>query len=32
VGGAYHFLRPGSIAAQIDFFLKAAAPWVNRYG
>ena len=24
--GAYHFLRPGSIAAQVDFFLKVAAP------
>jgi lysozyme len=24
--GAYHFLRPGSIAAQVDFFLKIAAP------
>ena len=24
--GAYHFLRPGSIAAQVDFFLKAASP------
>ena len=24
--GAYHFLRPSSIAAQVDFFLKVAAP------
>jgi lysozyme len=24
--GAYHFLRPGSIAAQVDFFLKVATP------
>jgi lysozyme len=24
--GAYHFLRPGSIATQVDFFLKVAAP------
>jgi GH25 family lysozyme M1 (1,4-beta-N-acetylmuramidase) len=24
--GAYHFLRPVSIAAQVDFFLKVAAP------
>src|SRR5262245_54459817 len=24
--GAYHFLRPGSIPAQVDFFLKIAAP------
>jgi len=24
--GAYHFLRPGSTAAQVDFFLKVAAP------
>jgi len=24
--GAYHFLRPGPIAAQVDFFLKVAAP------
>jgi lysozyme len=24
--GAYHFLRPGLIAAQVDFFLKVAAP------
>jgi lysozyme len=24
--GAYHFLRSGSIAAQVDFFLKVAAP------
>jgi lysozyme len=24
--GAYHFLRPVSIPAQVDFFLKIAAP------
>ena len=24
--GAYHFLRPFSVAAQVDFFLKVAAP------
>src|SRR5215831_10419038 len=24
--GAYHFLRPVSIAAQVDFFLKIASP------
>jgi hypothetical protein len=24
--GAYHFLRPVSISAQVDFFLKIAAP------
>jgi GH25 family lysozyme M1 (1,4-beta-N-acetylmuramidase) len=24
--GAYHFLRPVSVAAQVDFFLKVAAP------
>jgi GH25 family lysozyme M1 (1,4-beta-N-acetylmuramidase) len=24
--GAYHFLRPSSIAAQVNFFLKVAAP------
>jgi lysozyme len=24
--GAYHFLRPGSITAQVGFFLKVAAP------
>jgi lysozyme len=24
--GAYHFLRPSLIAAQVDFFLKVAAP------
>jgi GH25 family lysozyme M1 (1,4-beta-N-acetylmuramidase) len=27
--GAYHFLRPVSISAQVDFFLKIAAPDKN---
>ena len=29
--GAYHFLRPVSIPAQVDFFLKIAAPEFGPY-